>query len=118
PTPMLELEVADEDDLSGVAAHPERETAFVRVIVGACDLPRDGVMRALRSAFPRLHEVRWPDDAPTAAGDTDGGGQTYGPADVSGTVRRYLERELPGDDPDRTAVLALADRFLAEETNP
>lgn len=116
PTPLLDLTVACADDLAAAAAHPQREAAIARVTVGPCGLPRDEVLRALRAAFPRLHDVRWPEDTPAAARDGDASGERVaGTADVAGTVRRFLERELAADHPDWQALLDLADQFLAEE---
>lgn len=119
PTPLLDLAVSCAEDLAAATAHPQRETAFARVTVGPCGLPRDDVARALRAAFPRLHEVRWPGETPAAAaGGHAPGERVGGTADVAGAVRRYLEGELAADHPDRQALLDLADQFLAQEATP
>jgi exonuclease SbcD len=117
PTPMLDLTVGCPDDLKAATDHSQRQTAFARVTVTAADLPRDDVSRALRRAWPRLHEIRWPDDGPTTSHRPAGSEQAYCTGNTTGTVRTYLERELPADNPDRQALLDLADHFLAEEAN-
>jgi exonuclease SbcD len=114
PTPMIDFAVTSADDLTAAGTHPHRETAIVRVTVTACDLARDDVARALRRAFPRLHEIRWADN-PAAAEPNERPEVTCSTADTGGTVRGYLVQHLLADEPERQAVLDLADRFLEEE---
>jgi DNA repair exonuclease SbcCD nuclease subunit len=113
PTPMLDLAISTADDLAAAVHHPQRETAFVRVTVGA-DLPRDDTVKALRKAFPRWHQITCAEDAPPAVAEGTEVRHEYSTADLAGSVRTYLEREIRPDDPDRQAMLALADTFLAE----
>jgi exonuclease SbcD len=115
PTPMLDLVINNADDLTAAANHPQRLSAIVRVTVATPELARDDVTRTLRGAFPRLHEIRWAEEQPLASSTTPAAENTYCTADLAGTVRRYLERELPADHPNRQALLDLADHFLAEE---
>ncbi|MDB5311573.1 MAG: Nuclease SbcCD subunit [Gemmataceae bacterium] len=110
-TPFHTIALADpETDLPALAdRYPDRETAIVRVIVSppAGHVGRDEIARQLRRLFPRLYDLRWadagrPDDAPAAFTPRLG---------FEPTVRAYLTERLAAD-PDRDAVLALAETFL------
>jgi hypothetical protein len=72
---------------------------------------RDEIVRQLRRLFPRLYEVRWTE----AERQDEAERPAFTPrASFTSTVRDYLLRELEGD-PDREALLALAEGFLREE---
>jgi exonuclease SbcD len=115
-TPFHTVALADpETELTALAErYPDRETAIVRVIVSpsAAGPSRDEIARQVRRLFPRLHELKWADKP---RGDDDGDASTFTPrADFSATVRDYLEKRLI-DDPEKLAVMALADEFLRVE---
>jgi exonuclease SbcD len=115
PTPMLDLVIRDANDLTTAACHPERQAAIVRVTVTSSQLHRDEVTRSLRNTFPRLHEIYWAEDRPPVSGVQADHENLYSTADLAGTVRRYLERELPPGHPHRHDLLNLAEQFIAEE---
>ena len=106
------LDIADADaELPGLAAkYPDAATAIVRLRV---KLPlgttsRIGVEKHLKELFPRRHELSFVGDEPAAS--------TVATPSVAGigfheAVRDYLAAKLDGD-PDRAAVLELADTFL------
>ncbi|MCS6851644.1 MAG: exonuclease subunit SbcD [Gemmataceae bacterium] len=93
----------------------DRDQAIVRATVRPASVgpSRDEVMRALRVTFPRLYELTW-EERP---GDSFNGGPGFAPrGGFAATVRAYLAEKL-GNDPDREALDALLDSFLAEEEN-
>ncbi len=112
-TPFHTITITDpEADLPLLAAtYPDHETAIVRITVAQPqgDLSRDEVTRQLRKLFPRLHELKWAD-----AGRADSGEATpkFIPrAGFESTIRDYLGEKLAAD-PDKDAILALAETFL------
>ncbi len=112
PTPFHTINIADADaDLPGLAAkYPDAATAIVRLRVRLPlgTLSRIDVEKQLKAIFPRRHELSFVGDesvAPTAAVPP---GPTAGYAE---TVRTYLTTQLEAD-PDRAAVLDLAESFL------
>jgi len=114
-TPFHSLVLADpEKELPGLAERfPDRETAIVRVTVNAaaCGPGRDEIACCLRRLFPRLYEVKWL-QAPDLAGEAVSA--SFNPrVGFATAVRDYLDSRLK-DDPDRVAVQALAEQFLAE----
>lgn len=117
PTPMHDITIADPDaDLAGLAdQYPDRETAIVRVRVEAdgTTSSRDEVSRRLKALFPRLHQLHFPETTP-AGEATPAPGAADADKPFADRVRAYLTDALT-DDPDRDAVLALADTFLADE---
>jgi DNA repair exonuclease SbcCD nuclease subunit len=114
-TPFHTVELTDpEAELPGLAdKYPDRETAIVNVTVTppAGESSRDEVARQVRKLFPRLHELKWAD-----AGQTDDTAPTkFTPrAGFGTTVRDWLTEKL-ADDPDKDAVLGLAETFLTAE---
>lgn len=118
PTPMHDLTLSDPDaELASLAEkYPDRERAIVRIQVSqpaTSELSRDEIARRLRSLFPRLHQITWATEAVEA---TDRPAATPpAPASFSDTIRQHLTDALAGD-PDRDAVLTLAETFLAAET--
>lgn len=114
-TPFHTIEVAEpEAELPGLAdRYPDRETAIVNVTVTppTGGLSRDEVARQVRKLFPRLHDLKWAD-----AGRADDPAPTkFTPrAGFGTTVRDWLTEKL-ADDPDKDAVLALAETFLTAE---
>jgi exonuclease SbcD len=115
-TPFHTIVLADaETELPGLAErYPDRETAIVRVTVSpsAAGPSRDEIARQLRRLFPRLHELKWADKP---RGEDTGDSRTFTPrADLASTVRGYLEKRLT-DDPEKEAVLSLAEEFLRVE---
>jgi exonuclease SbcD len=119
PTPMHDVTVADPDaDLAGLAEqYPDREAAIVRVRVekDGTELGRDEVSRRLKALFPRLHQLHFPEATPAGEGKP-----TPGAADAdkpfAERVRAYLADALAAEkDPERDAVLALAETFLADD---
>jgi exonuclease SbcD len=115
-TPFKTIDLADpEVELPGLAEkYLDHETAIVRVRAGrpTGDLSRDEIARQLRRVFPRLYELTWadavrPDDAAPSRFSPRAGFET--------TVRECLTEKLAAD-PDKDAVLALAETFLTAET--
>lgn len=110
-TPFHTIELSDpEAELPGLAVkYPHHATAIVRLSVSppAGATSRDEIGRQLRKLFPRLHDLKWTDTAaPKAAPSTLKPHLGFEP-----TVRDYLTEKL-GTDPDKDAVLALAEAFL------
>jgi hypothetical protein len=98
------------------AKHTDRESAIVRVEVhaGGTQLGRDEIARRLRAIFPRMHQLTWTGDEPAvvdgdATASAAGSGKPF-----ADKVREYLTAALTNDS-DRDAVLALAERFLADD---
>ena len=91
--------------------YPDHAMAIVRLRVAppVGDTSRDEITHDLRKLFPRLHDLRWtdavaPEAAPTLLAQQLG---------FDATVRDYLTRKLTETgDPDKDAVLALAETFL------
>jgi DNA repair protein SbcD/Mre11 len=114
PTPFHDIVIDDPDaQMPGLAAlYADRDRAVVRLTVHhrGAGRSRDEIGRELRELFPRFKELNWADPESPAVGGN--GGAFVPKATLAATVRHYLERELT-DDPDREAVLALADSFIA-----
>lgn len=112
-TPFAHLEASSEVELEEAAASlRERDRTLVSLTLSLRREQSVGALQArARHLFPRLYsppEVRWL-DAPAAsrpAWEVDR-------RDVSGTVRRYLQQVL-AEDPDRDALMALAEELLAQ----
>jgi exonuclease SbcD len=112
-TPFHEITLTDpEAELPELDSRfPDREKAIVKVTVGPANAgpSRDETARTLRKVFKRLYELKW-SDSPGGEGPPTG----FTPrAGLAATVREYLDERLKGD-PDREAVLALAETFVAE----
>jgi exonuclease SbcD len=115
-SPIYEVVIADpEVELPGLADRvPDRERALVRYSLtwkpGAHN--RDDLCRQVETIFPRWYQrdVRVSGQGLAPAVATSGGVLT----DVPGTTRAYLAERLQGH-PDREVVLALAERYLAEQ---
>jgi exonuclease SbcD len=114
PTPFHDLTLDDPGgELPSLAGrYPDRDRALVRVTARPGVMSRDEVGRALRGLFPRLAGLTWADqEKPTSP---KGATAAFTPrSDHASTVRDYLREKLK-DDPDRDAVLSLADRYLDE----
>jgi exonuclease SbcD len=115
-TPFHTIELSDpEAELPTLAEkYPDHATAIVRVVVAppAGGTSRDEIGRQVRKLFPRLHDLRWADiAAPDVATPfaVRSGFET--------TVRDYLTEKLAAD-PDKDAVLALAETFLNSGGEP
>jgi exonuclease SbcD len=112
-TALYEVRIADAAAELPVLAerYPDRAAAIFRVTVANTGdgLSREEVHRALMNLFPRHTEIAW--DRPiTADGDTRP--NTIRPqADHRNTVREFLAQKLE-NDPDKQAVLDLAETFL------
>lgn len=118
-TPMHDVTVTDAAvELPALAQrYPDRETAVVRVRVthNPAGPSRHEITQELRRLFPRHAEITWikPD---SSAGDATVSG--FKPqADCRATIRDFLAKNLDGD-PDKEAVLTLAERFLTPEAAP
>lgn len=117
-TPFRSIDLVDpETDLPRLADLPDREATIVKVTVGPMNAgpSRDEITREVRRLFPRLYELKWTEPA-RLVGDA-GPTWTSRAAGYEAKVRDYLAHELK-DDPDREAVLALADRFLPDGGEP
>jgi exonuclease SbcD len=115
PTPFHDISIADPDaELPGLAEkYPDHDTAIVRITIekDGEKVSRDEIGRKLRTLFPRLHQLWLPET--TSAGEVT--------SSVSGAdkpfaerIRAYLADSL-ANDPDRDAVIALAETFLDAE---
>ena len=116
PTPFHTVTLADADaELPALAArYPDAATAIVRLRVKLPlgTLSRLEVERQLKAIFPRRHELSFIGDEPASPGG--GLAEPSGPAlGFRERVHDYLVKHLDGD-PDRDAVLALADTFLTQ----
>jgi exonuclease SbcD len=115
-TPFHTIVIADaESELPRLAErYPDRETAIVRVTISSSVTgpSRDEIARQIRRLFPRLYELEWADQP---CGDEASDSSAFTPrADFVGTVRGYLEQRL-NDDPEKEAILTLAEEFLHVE---
>lgn len=115
PTPFHDITVADPDaELSALAEkYPDHDTAIVRITIEKDGerLGRDEIGRKLRTLFPRLHQLRFPETAPVSEASPGVSGSDKPFAE---RVRAYLADALTSD-PDRDAVIALAETFLDTE---
>jgi hypothetical protein len=76
---------------------------------------RHEITQELRRLFPRQAEISWlKPDSP--AGEATANGFTP-QSDCRATIRDFLTKSLDGD-PDKEAVLTLAERFLTPEAAP
>ena len=95
-------------------AHPDRETALVKVTV-RYRADRDNLVdlqAAIEGAFPRCYARDFQETSDPAA--TGGGPGDRDPArGMADTVRDYLAEQMAADDLDRADILALADELLA-----
>lgn len=112
-SPMHDLAIANAAaELPTLAdRYPDRASALVRIVVkhAPSGPSRDEVERELRQLFPRYTDIRW-----TKPEGTSGTAGISPRADCRTTVRAFLASQL-GNDPDRDAVLALAETFLSGE---
>jgi exonuclease SbcD len=115
PTPFHTIPLTDpEAELPALAdRYPDHEMAIVKVTVSQLtgSLSRDEIGRQLRRLFPRLYELKWPEMRPS---DPSGDGGVDPRVKLSKTVNDYLIKRLK-DDPDKEAIMALADEFMREE---
>ena len=115
PTPFHDVTVADPDaELPALAEkYPDRDTAIVRITIekDGEKVSRDEIGRRLRALFPRLHQLRFPETTPADEATSSASGADKPFAE---RVRAYLADSL-ADDPDRDAVIALAETFLDAE---
>lgn len=107
PLASPEVELA-----SLVDRFPDRQKALVRFHLSppSGGRSRDDIVRELRRLYPRWCEFNWAD--PRTA-DTEESKRFVVRAGFETTIRDYLNEKLVGD-PDRTAVLELAETFLKE----
>ncbi len=113
-TPFHTIALTDpEAELPGLAEkYRERETALARITVAppSAGLSREEVARQVRHLFPRLHQFEWAEQ-PDASGES---ASTFVPRHgFETTVRDYLAERL-ADDPDKDAILAMVEPFLAK----
>lgn len=114
-TPMHDVTITDVAELSTIPQrYPDRAKAVVRVrVTHTLDGPsRHEITQQLRRLFPRHAEIAWiKPDSPASKTAASG----FRPqADYRATIREFLTRSLAGD-PDKEAVLELAERFLTSE---
>jgi len=112
PTPFAAIDAASKDDLA--AAHAQLERPDDTLVKLALHVPfgthTAPLVESARELFPRLYgnvEHLW-QGAETVAPSVEG----LNPADVEGTIRRYLgEQQIP--DEERDALLALVGELRA-----
>jgi exonuclease SbcD len=116
PTPFHTITLTDVDtELPGLAdKYPDAATAIVKLSV---TMKRGGILsraeveRQLRAHFPRRYELTVRDDTPEAVAEPAEPSESQPERGFEQTVHDYLTARLDGD-PDRAALLALADQFL------
>lgn len=97
---------------------PTDDKPIIRVTLTKVNGPHDLVTQELRQKFSQnhLHEIRYPEEQVLAASpDTAAAPLRYNTAQLAETVRHYLERAIPADDPDRQELLELAEHYIAQE---
>ncbi len=112
PTPFLEIAIANLDtELPELSTkYPNAAATIAKfTLTPSATVSRDHATRELRKIFPRWMEMRW--NEPRAEGAAPKMSPKRG---VAESVREYLAAKLEGDD-DKSAVIALAERFLTEE---
>lgn len=118
PTPFLDVTLTDpaKEIPQLRERYPRYAEAIVRVRVERQgEMSRDAIGKEVRAVFPRCKDVTWPEEERPAAGLTADWDERR--ADLPATVRGYLNTLLT-DDPDREALLDLAETFLKEEDTP
>lgn len=121
-TAMHKLVISDPAaELPALAARfPDSSAALIHVTVTY--LPggpaREEITRVIRNTFPRHTEITWTKPESVVAG-----GRSLGikpAADYRTTVREFLARSdvLPDSDPDKKALLDLAETFFNLEARP
>lgn len=118
PTSFHDISIADPDaELSGLAEkYPDHDTAIVRITIekDGEKVSRDESGRKLRTLFPRLHQLRFPETTSVGEGTPSASGASGADKPFAERIRAYLADSL-ADDPDRDAVIALAETFLDAE---
>ena len=115
-TPFVSLEIGSLHELheqADMLAEPERTLVALTMRVERED-DLAAWMAAARERFPRLYDhprVIHLDDPLVMQAEAG-----YDHRKVGDTVREYLRAEIPEEDPDRDALLALAEELLAEQT--
>jgi exonuclease SbcD len=118
-TPMVRVVIDDAADELPTLAERVPDPMSSLVHVTARFRPggptRDEITRAVRVTFPRLIELAWERPDPHTA---DRPTSVCTATDYRATVRDYLSRDVPADDPDRAALLELVETFLTPEAQP
>ena len=116
PTPMHDITLNDPDRELGTLnqRYPDYNLAIVRVSVHADSgkLSRDQIVQQLKRTFPRLHQIIWAAESERAASNQIAAA-TIARVSFKETVRDYLRKQF-ANDPDQTAILDLADCYLAK----
>lgn len=114
--PIYEVEISDPDlDMEQLETlYPERAIALTHCTIhwNPNLHHREHIRAKIEELFPRWYEIKF-----TATGRAQPGSNALEGRelqDVAGTVRAYLENQLAGSE-DADAILALAERLLAEE---
>lgn len=113
PTPFLDVTLTDpKAEIPRLKeCYPHHARAIVRVRVERQgEMSRDAIGKAVRAVFPRCKDLTWAEDERRRR---PGVGRDLARDNVPETVRAYLEALLK-TDPDREALLALAEEFLKE----
>jgi exonuclease SbcD len=116
PTQLIEARVTDANSAAEQLRTqvPDPETSVVRVVVEpqATTDSSGAVDRAIRERLPCVTSVSWqaPELDSTQAGRTIAVRET-----IRDTVLDYLRQRLKEEDPQRTALLQLAEQFLEPE---
>lgn len=114
PFHLVELKNLDEDLPLLAEKYADRETAIVKVEVQphTSAISKDEAARQLRKLFPRLYDLKW--IAAEQPESDESAPRVNARATLEETVRGYLAaRPDVQADPDRAALLRLADGFLA-----
>lgn len=113
-TPIHQIEITD--PLAELPRLPDqypdagRALVAYRLVYRPGEHDRDAICRELDRLFPRCYRAEaLPASSPLLGAEV---GLTAARRDVPGTVRSYLQTRL-AQDPDREAVLALAEQLLA-----
>lgn len=118
PFETLHLDAPATDLPTLAEKYPDRESLIVRVQATppTDGITRDEIARELRRLFPQLHGgVAWDEPSSPDAAEPDADTPTFTPrSSMEATVREYLLQQLQ-NDPDREALLALAEQFLQQQ---
>ena len=115
-TPIYHIEISDPgSDLIGLRdQYPDSKRALVsyKLIYKPGEHNRDAICEEIESIFPRWCKREIVPDRTRVAKESVS--VTTRVRDVPGTVRTYLQANIPEDEPDRDELLALADQLLTE----
>ena len=116
PIPATKFAVRTLDDPTcdlnaWAAGFPDCAAAITLIRATSDTADRSGVSAALHKHFPRLLRIEWPEE-PEAFTPTAEGIAVERDTSPAAVIRRFLEEQIPTDDPDRADLLMLAEPYL------